>query len=156
MTPRFQKILHPNRGRVVPGGVAMDFCLLMSWGAGAQSIRFPWSGYAHEPQHSAVASVASQPLNHILWQTAVDLDPQYSGGELFIHYGSPLITRSNTVIVPVKTGASGGFKVEALAGASGATNWVCPTDYLLPPHYWTPSYSPTLTPKNRLYFAGGG
>ena len=122
----------------------------------AQSIRLPWSGYAHEPQHSAIASVASQPLNRILWQTPVDLNPQYSGGELFIHYGSPLITRSNNVILPVKTGAGGGFEIEALAGATGATNWVQSTDYVLPAHGWVPSFSPALTPKNRLYFAGGG
>jgi hypothetical protein len=91
-----------------------------------------------------------------LWHTPVDLNPQYSGSELLIHYGSPLITRSNTVIVPVKTGAAGGFEVEALAGGTGATNWVRSTDYLLPAHNWTPSFSPALTPKNRLYFAGGG
>jgi hypothetical protein len=101
--------------------------------------------------------VASQPLNHILWHTPVDLSvPANNTGELFIHYGSPLITRSNTVIVPVKTGASGGFEVEALVGATGATNWILPTDYILPPHGWIPSFSPTLTPKNRLYFPGGG
>jgi hypothetical protein len=130
--------------------------LLIAENTGAQSIRFPWSGYGHESQHDAIASVASQPLNRILWHTPVDLNPQYSGSELLIHYGSPLITRSNTVIVPVKTGATGGFEVEALAGATGATNWVRPTDYILPAHNWTPSFSPTLTPRNRLYFPGGG
>jgi hypothetical protein len=129
---------------------------MMTVGARAQSIRVPWSGYAHEPQHSAIAPVASQPLKRILWQTSVDLNPQYSGGELLIHYGSPLVTRSNTVIVPVKTGASGGFEVEALAGATGMTQWVQATDYILPAYGWIPSFSPTLTPKNRLYFAGGG
>ena len=40
-----------------------------SW---AQSIRFPWSSYAHDPQHDALAPVASQPLNRILWQTSRD------------------------------------------------------------------------------------
>jgi hypothetical protein len=131
--------------------------LLLSVNVRAQSIRFPWSGYAHDPQHDTIAPGASQPLNRIVWQTPVDLSvPTNNTGELFIHYGSPLITRSNTVIVPVKTGASGGFEVEALAGATGATNWVRPTDYILPPHYWTPSFSPVLTPKNRLYFSGGG
>jgi len=128
----------------------------MTGRARAQSIRVPWYGYAHEPQHSAIAPVASQPLNRIVWQTPVDLNPQYSGGELLIHYGSPLVTRSNTVIVPVKTGASGGFEVEALAGATGTTQWVRATDYVLPAYDWIPSFSPTLTPKNRLYFAGGG
>jgi hypothetical protein len=122
----------------------------------AQSIRIPWSGYSHDPQHDAIAPVASQPLNRIVWQTPVDLNPQYSGDELLIHYGSPLITRSNTIIVPVKTGATGGFEIKALAGATGVTNWEQSTDYILPPHNWTPSFSPTLTPKNRLYFSGGG
>ena len=131
--------------------------LLLSANVLAQSIRFPWSGYSHDPQHDAIAPVASQPLNRILWQTPVDLSvPATNTGELFIHYGSPLITRSNTVIVPVKTGATGGFEVEALVGATGATNWTHLTDYILPPHNWIPSFSPTLTPKNRLYFSGGG
>ena len=99
--------------------VAATIVLLISGKVQAQSIRFPWNGYGHDPQHDAISPVASQPLNRILWQTPVDLNPQYSGGELFIHYGSPLITRSNTVIVPVKTGAAGGFEVKALAGATG-------------------------------------
>jgi hypothetical protein len=146
----------PGRGFYHWLGVATVCGLLVSESNGAQSIRFPWSGYGHESQHDAIAPVASQPLNHILWHTPVDLNPQYSGNELLIHYGSPLVTRSNTVIVPVKTGASGGFRVEALVGATGATNWVRSTDYILPPHNWTPSFSPTLTPRNRLYFPGGG
>src|SRR5664280_2617328 len=36
------------------------------------------------------------------------------------------------------------------------TQWVQATDYILPAYGWIPSFSPTLTPKNRLYFAGGG
>jgi hypothetical protein len=122
----------------------------------AQSIRIPWSGYGHDAQHGTISAVPSQPMNRILWQTPVDLNPQYNGDELLIHYGSPAITRSNTVIVPVKTGATGGFEVEALAGTTGATNWIRTTDYVLPPHNWTPSFSPVLTPKNRVYFPGLG
>jgi hypothetical protein len=138
-------------------GVATVCGLLVSESNGAQSIRFPWSGYGHESQHDAIAPVASQPLNHILWHTPVDLSvPTNNTGELFIHYGSPLITLSNTVIVPVKTTTSGGFEVEALVSATGATNWILPTDYILPLHGWIPSFSPTLTPRNRLYFPGGG
>jgi len=136
--------------------IAAILASLISGNVQAQSIRFAWSGYGHDALHDAVASVASQPLNRILWQTPVDLNPQYSGSELLIHYGSPSITRSNTVIVPVKTGVTGGFEVEALAGATGATNWVQTTDYVLPSHGWTPSFSGVLTPKNRFYFPGGG
>jgi hypothetical protein len=115
-----------------------------------------WAGYAHDPQHTAVSEVASQSLDGIAWQTPVDLSPQYSGGDLLIHYGSPLVTPSNTVIVPVKTGDTGGFEVEGFAGTDGSLLWSQATDYQLPTHNWTPSYSPTLTPANRLYFAGNG
>ena len=127
----------------------------------AQSIRVPWSDYAHDPQHTALSPAASQPLGNRHWQTPVDLNPQHAGGnpsgDLYIHYGSPLITRSNTVIVPVKTGAFGGFRIEALVGTNGVLKWMQSTDYVLPPTYdWTPSFSGTLTPKNRLYFPGAG
>ena len=115
-----------------------------------------WSGYAHDPQHTGLSDVASQSLSVIRWQTDVDLKPQISGGDLLTHYGSPLITQANTVILPVKTGATNGFRIEGRSGIDGSLMWTAPTDYLLPPHGWIPSYSPTLTPGNRLYFAGIG
>jgi hypothetical protein len=115
-----------------------------------------WGSFAGSAQHTGVAPVASQPLNQVLWQTPVDLNPQYSGGDLLIHYGSPLLTQANTVIVPVKTGATNGFQVEGRSGVGGSLTWTEPTDYLLPPHGWTPSYSPVLTSTGRLYYAGAG
>src|SRR6266550_8098454 len=78
-----------------------------------------WPVYAHDSQHSCLSSVASQKPQFIRWSTPVDLNPQYSGNDLFIHYVSPVITADNTVIVPVKTGATGGFRVEAHRGSDG-------------------------------------
>jgi len=52
--------------------------------------------------------------------------------------------------------------VKSLSGATGALRWTLNTDYVLPPaggangYSWTPSYSPTLTPANRLYLSGDG
>jgi hypothetical protein len=124
-----------------------------------------WDGYASNAQHTALSTVASSSLQSILWQTPVDLDPQYtSDDDLLIHYGSPAITAADTVLVPVKTGATGGFEVQAFSGSTGALKWTLPTDYTLMPanggsgsgYDWTPSYSPTLTPANNYYFAGNG
>jgi hypothetical protein len=93
-----------------------------------------WSSYAGNAQHTALSQVASQPLQSIHWKTSVDLDPQYSGnGDLYTHYGSPVITSDNTVIVPVKTGASGGFELNAYNGATGSFMWTQSSDYALPP-----------------------
>jgi len=122
----------------------------------AQSLTLPWSNYAHDSQHTAVSTVSSQPLTRIKWQTAVDLNPQYSGNDLFIHYGSPLITAANSVIVPVKTGATDGFRVDVRSGVDGSLKYSLSTDYSFPPHNWTPSYGPALTVRNRLYWAGAG
>jgi hypothetical protein len=121
-----------------------------------------WDGYAGDPQHTAVSSVASQSLQSIHWETPVDLEPPYTGNdELLIHYGSPVITPGNTVIIPVKT-SSNSFEVEAVNGATGAMKWIQSTDYTLPPqgqnasYSWTPSYSPTLATGNTLYYPGAG
>ena len=122
----------------------------------AQSIGLPWSGHGHDPQHSGLSQVASRPMQRILWQTPVDLAKQYSGSNLLAHYGSALVTRANTVVVPVKTGATGGFKVEGHDAANGALKWTEATDYTLPSHNWVPHFCIALTPKNRVYFAGIG
>src|SRR6185369_11758639 len=76
-----------------------------------------------------------------------------------IHYGAPLITAANTVLVPVKTGAAGGFQVSAFNGANGATKYTLATDYILPAHNWIPAYQPCIDTGafgTRLYYAGAG
>ena len=97
--------------------------------------------------------MASQPLVRIQWQAAVDLQPQYSaGGSLLIHYGSPAITAKNTVIVPVKTGATDSFKLNAHLGATGTLLWSMTSDYILPPHRWIPSYGTTATLQSAVFY----
>jgi hypothetical protein len=118
-----------------------------------------WNSFAGDAQHSALshAPVPMQPLNRVLWSTPVDLQAQtYEQQVLAIHYGSPLITAANTVIVPVKTGAYGSFSVEALRAADGSQIWSAASDYILPSHNWTPAFGPALTPQSRLYYPGAG
>lgn len=115
-----------------------------------------WGNYGGNAQHTAISTVASQSLNTIRWQTPVDLHPQFSGNDLLIHYGSPLVSTKNTILVPVKTGTNDGFRVQAFNGANGALLWQTDSNYSLPSHNWTPSFSPTLTASGRLYMAGAG
>jgi hypothetical protein len=116
-----------------------------------------WNTLGGNAQHTGVSAVASQLYEEIRWQTPVDLMPQYSGNDLLIHYGSPLITANNTVIVPVKTGMTDGFRVEAHRGSDGSLIWSQDaTGYVLPSHGWTPEFGPVLTSAGRVYFPGPG
>ena len=67
------------------------------------------------------APAASQSLAKIHWTMPVDLAPPLrpGGGELLIHYASPMITPKNTVLVPVKTTSQGSFEIAAVAGTTG-------------------------------------
>ncbi len=116
-----------------------------------------WPVYAHDSQHACLSSVASQKPQFIRWSTPVDLNPRYSGNDLSIHYGSPVITADNTVIVPVKTGATGGFRVEAHRGSDGVLLWSLHTDFSLPPHngLWTPICGIALTPNDEAVAVPG-
>jgi len=116
----------------------------------------PWFGFAGNAQHSALSQQASQPLARIHWRAAVDLAPQYQFGELLAHYGSVTVTHADNVIVPVKTGPTGGFRVDVRSPVNGAPIWSASSDYRLPAHGWVPSFNPSLTPENRLYFPGAG
>jgi hypothetical protein len=114
--------------------------------------------FGRDAQHTAVSAIATPALTRIIWQTPVDLAPQYGGGGQYLltHYGSPIISSMNTVLVPVKTGAQGGFKFEARSGTNGALMWSATSDYIVPPHNWFPSFNLTLTANGRVYAPGAG
>ena len=115
-----------------------------------------WNDYAGNAQHTALSAVGSQSLQKFKWTTPVDLNPQITDNDILIHYGTPLFTSNNVMILPVKTGATDGFELQGRDAGTGNILWTVPTDYVLPPHGWTPSYSPCLTADNRVYFAGAG
>jgi hypothetical protein len=115
-----------------------------------------WQGFARDAQHTATSTVGSLPISVIRWSAPVDLSPQYSGNDLLAHYGSPLVTTAGTVLLPIKTGASGGFEVQARQLLSGTLNWTATSDYVLPAHNWLPSFGPTLAPSGRLYMPASG
>jgi len=140
-------------GRVASVGTCLA---LLALAVPARSDPPLWNGYAGDAQHTALSRVASQPLAGVIWQTPVDLDPVLSGGTLYAHYGSALVTAAGTVLVPVKTTSAGAFRVEAHAGANGALRWEIDTDYVLPTSGWVPVFGPALTPVSRLVMPAAG
>ena len=102
-----------------------------------------------------------QPLSRIRWRAKVDLAPVLVDGELLIHYGSPMITAANTVLVPTRVSAKAGFRVVAYSGTSGVRRWSLNTDYR-PPAFanglgaFTPPLPAVLTPSKTLAVAGAG
>ncbi|MFO0892034.1 MAG: hypothetical protein U0790_23220 [Isosphaeraceae bacterium] len=108
-----------------------------------------WMTYSHNAQHSNQSAYASQVPQQVRWSTPVDLNPQYTGGgSLLTHYGTPLITSQNVVIVPVKVNALGDFRVEARRGTDGSLLWRVSSDYVLPAFNWIPPFNPTLVPND--------
>jgi hypothetical protein len=145
----------------------------------APSLVWPqaWSGYAHDPQHTGTSATAAQSLNSKHWCTPVDQNPPGGGplqqvdcaggtgggtGPLYAHYGSPVVTAANTVIVPV-TLASGVYQLQAFNGATGAAVYTASScnasACYTPPSVssgWTPPYGPALSLGTRIYYPGPG
>ena len=116
-----------------------------------------WFGYGRDAQHTAVSGIASQNLDRIAWSTPVDLAPKYTpSGALLTHYGSPVVTTLNTVVIAVKTTAAGGYRVDGRKGPTGALAWTAESDYVAPPHNWVPPFNLLLTGQGRLYAPGAG
>ena len=152
MTKRRFPLSNPRR-RIAAGLAAFALatsCALSD--AAAQG----WPGFGGDAQHTGNSTAPAQSLDRIRWQMPVDLDPPTTSRDRPVHYGSPVITPANTVVVPVKLSKFGGFQVEGHSGADGTLLWTMVSDYLLPPHGWTPSFNPVLSPDGRVYFPGGG
>ena len=117
-----------------------------------------WRCHAGNSEHTAAAPALAQALSHIRWQTPVDLDPQIGeDGELTTHYASPMITAANTILVPVKTTATGNWEIQARQGGTGSLIWTLASDYSEPLTASTvPPFPAQLTKQNMLYMAGAG
>ncbi|HWE96126.1 MAG TPA: PEP-CTERM sorting domain-containing protein [Tepidisphaeraceae bacterium] len=133
-------------------------CGLLALAAAAEVARADgWQGYAGNAQHTAISLTPADSLQTINWSTNVDLSlPHPTVGDVYVHYGSPMITPGNTVIVPVRQADGASFQIDAFNGSTGAAKWSLSTDYTLPSSSWVPPYSPTLTPSGRLYYPGNG
>jgi hypothetical protein len=149
----------------VAAGVALSSCLF-AVPSGAQAAAAPaapvaWAGFAGNAQHTAVATSMPQPFHRIRWKAKVDLHPVLSGRELLIHYGAPMITAANTVLVPTRVSARAGFRVVAYSGTSGTRRWSLNTDYR-PPAFlarngaFAPPLPTVVTPAGTLAVAGAG
>jgi hypothetical protein len=143
---------HTGRSTFITALAVAALSALTPLPTAAQTPADGWPGHARNAQHTAVSSVAAQPLANIHWQTPVDLSPPI--GEILIHYGSPLVTPAGTVIVPVKTGTNS-FRVEAHDQATGAVLWTQDTGYHAPQAGFVPSFSPVLF-NGKLYLPDEG
>jgi hypothetical protein len=129
--------------------------------ASGPSSAVEWAGFAGNAQHTAAATVRPQPFKRIRWRAKVDQHPVLVNRELLIHYGSPMITTANTVLVPTRISARAGFRVVAYSGTSGVRRWSLNTDYR-PPAFangvsaWAPPLPAVLTPSGTLAVAGAG
>ena len=112
--------------------------------------------FAGNAQHTAQYPVRAQHLNRVLWSTSVDTR---AGGAGNSHYGAPLITASNTIIVPKYMG-NGHWNINAFEGGTGRLKYTLTNDYtVLASPSWLPVYQPVLVPQPaglRLYYPGAG
>ena len=134
---------------------------LIALTAGAQGTGVDVPAFGGNAQHTSLYETAAAPLDGIRWSTSIDLAAAFRT----THYGAPLVTRGNTVIVPVKT-ATDGFLISAHDGWTGGLKYQpLASDYVLPGHNWILPYQPALATYadagsgqtvTRLYYAGAG
>ena len=122
--------------------------------------RAAWAGFGGNAQHTAVTSTPAQPLSRIRWRAKVDRAPIGQNGREPIHYGSPMITSANTVLVPTRVGKAQ-FRVIAYSGTTGQPRWSLGTGYRplpAPPRTLTfkAPLPAALTSGNVLALAGPG
>lgn len=147
--PRY--VPRKGRGRISLF-VAGLFCCLFAFTSGrgfAQAITF-----AGNAQHTSSYAAPAQKLNAIKWTANID----FNNTGTLTHYGSPLITAGNTVLMPVKI-VGDGFRVDAFNGSNGVFKYSTGSDYILPAHNWIPVYNPCIATGafgTRMYYAGAG
>ena len=109
-----------------PALITLGFAVVLGL-AGPTRAQTLVSTFGGNAQHTANYNPAAQDLNAIHWSTSIDLNNTGA----FAHYGAPLLTPANTIMVPVKT-ASNGFQVNVFNAADGTALYTLTSDYIMP------------------------
>lgn len=114
-----------------------------------------WPGFANDPQHTALSSVAAQPLNRVLWSTPLVLSSPTKAQRRYIYWlPSPLVTPSGVVVNMIRTGDTNGCRIQGRELSTGTPIWTELTDYEMPTTATVSS--PTLRSDDSLVFPGAG
>src|SRR5205085_11527909 len=107
------KIKDPVQAAFFCGKVARLLGVFSFLAVGISGASAQPASFAGTAQHTAQYSPPAQHLSQIRWSTSINLNNSGGGA----HYGAPLVTSANTVLVPVRT--SSGFQVSAFEGSTG-------------------------------------
>lgn len=83
-----------------------------------------WNQLNGNAQHTGQSSAVAQPLDQVLYSVPLDLEPWGA-----VHYGDPIFTSGNTVVVPIKVTWSAqdqnaqNFFIEGLNSVTGQVLW---------------------------------
>ena len=132
---------------------SLTLATLLSFAAHGQG----WQCYGGNAQHSGQYTGASQSAGIIKWQTNLDDNRAYYGGEVFAHFAAPMVTPQNTVVYGYRstTTVNGNsdydnWSVIARSAVNGQPLWQFNTDYSAAilftgnGGYWTTVYPLTL------------
>lgn len=126
----------------------------------ASSARAQWLQWGQNGAHSSfLADVPSQPPNQVAWQYQFDLNPPL--GEIFIHYGVPLVlddSDDGSIVIARRHdigGRQASYDVVKLDSAGNVLWGPIPSDYRYPNHNWEPNFQ-TLYANGLIYYAGAG
>jgi hypothetical protein len=132
------------------------FLWLALFGSVAPKVSAQSSTFAGNAQHTGLYPAQAQHMNRVLWSNSVDVTHNLSSS----HYGAPLITVSNTIIVPI-VASSTNYTINVFEGGTGRLKYTLTNDYRLlgAPFTWRPVYQPVLVALPvglRLYYPGAG
>lgn len=159
LTFRFPRTTRPatpsDKGWLGTGRTACAVALLGMLALSKGKITAQPFSFAGDAQHTSTFEPAAQPLNFLRWSTSVNtFSPNASW-----HYGAPLVTASNTVLVPAPVINTTGFQIKAFTATTGQLKYTLATDYRRSFSFWGPPYQPAIaTPPSgpRLYYPGAG
>ena len=113
-----------------------------------------WFCYGGNPQHNGIWTGTSQTAALIKWQTPLDDDRPYYGGDVLAHYAAPMVTPSNTVVHGFRfttninsTTNHDNWRVVGRSAKNGSLTWSFDTDYsaaVIWPYDWTSVFPMTL------------